>query len=178
MDFNNNNEVKLIENLVWSFFKWILIALLTGFIGGVIGSIFNLAVRYATGFREMNPWLIWLLPAGGALIALMYSVSKMEHENTDSIIDSIREGTRAPILLTPCIFIATLITHICGGSAGREGAALQIGGSIGANVAALLHLDDKDLRLATLCGMSAVFSSRRRYLRWNLSVLESFIIPA
>ena len=159
MDFNNNNEVKLIENLVWSFFKWILIALLTGFIGGVIGSIFNLAVRYATGFRELNPWLIWLLPAGGALIALMYSVSKMEHENTDSIIDSIREGTRAPILLTPCIFIATLITHICGGSAGREGAALQIGGSIGANVAALLHLDDKDLRLATLCGMSAVFSA-------------------
>ena len=159
MEFDNNNEVKLIENLVWSFFKWILIALLTGSIGGIIGSIFNLAVRYATGFREMNPWLIWLLPAGGALIALMYSVSKMEHENTDSIIDSIREGTRAPILLTPCIFIATLITHFCGGSAGREGAALQIGGSIGANVASLLHLDDKDLRLATLCGMSAVFSA-------------------
>ena len=142
MDFDSKNEVKLIENLIWSFFKWILIALLTGSIGGIIGSIFNLAVRYATGFREMNPWLIWLLPAGGALIALMYSVSKMEHENTDSIIDSIREGTRAPILLTPCIFIATLITHFCGGSAGREGAALQIGGSIGANVASLLHLDD------------------------------------
>ena len=88
MEFDNNNEVKLIENLVWSFFKWILIALLTGSIGGIIGSIFNLAVRYATGFREMNPWLIWLLPAGGALIALMYSVSKMEHENTDSIIET------------------------------------------------------------------------------------------
>lgn len=158
MEFENN-EPKLILHLAWSFLKWIVIAIITGSIGGVIGSIFNLAVRYATGFREAHTWFIWLLPAGGALIALIYSVFHMERENTDSIIDSIREGTRAPMLLTPCIFLATLITHICGGSAGREGAALQIGGSIGANVARILRLDDKDLRLATLCGMSAVFSA-------------------
>ena len=153
------SEAKLISNLFWSFFKWIIIAAITGAIGGVIGSLFNLAVRYATTFRTEHAWSLWFLPVGGVLIAGIYSLSKMEHENTNSIIDSIREGTRAPILLTPVIFISTLITHLCGGSAGREGAALQIGGSIGANVAKVLRLDDKDLRLATLCGMSAVFSA-------------------
>ena len=153
------NEPKLILNLFWSFFKWIVIAAVTGVIGGVIGSLFNLAVRYATSYRLEHEWLLWLLPVGGVLIAGIYSFSKMEHENTNSIIDSIRNGTRAPILLTPVIFVATLITHLCGGSAGREGAALQIGGSIGATVARVLRLDDKDLRLATLCGMSAVFSA-------------------
>lgn len=153
------SEAKLILNLFWSFAKWIFIAAVTGAIGGVIGSLFNLAVRYATSFRMEHQWMLWLLPVGGLLIVAIYSVSRMEHENTNSIIDSIREGTRAPFLLTPVIFISTLITHLCGGSAGREGAALQIGGSIGANIARVFRLDDKDLRLATLCGMSAVFSA-------------------
>ena len=59
----------------------------------------------------------------------------------------------------PVIFAATALTHLCGGSAGREGAALQIGGGLGQNIARLFRLDDKDRRLGTLCGMSALFSA-------------------
>jgi H+/Cl- antiporter ClcA len=62
-------------------------------------------------------------------------------------------------MLVPVIFVSTAITHLVGGSAGREGAALQIGGGIGYRVGRLLKLDDKDMRLVTLCGMSAVFAA-------------------
>jgi H+/Cl- antiporter ClcA len=83
----------------------------------------------------------------------------MENQGTNAIIDSVHFGEKVPIVLVPVIFVATVITHICGGSAGREGAALQIGGGLGCNIGRLFRLDEKDLRLATLCGMSAVFSA-------------------
>ena len=100
-----------------------------------------------------------LLPAGGVLIAFIYRVSHMEGEGTNGIIDSIHDGGRVHIRLVPVIFISTAITHLVGGSAGREGAALQIGGGIGYRVGRMLKLDDKDMRLVTLCGMSAVFAA-------------------
>jgi len=152
-------ETKLIANLFISFFKWVSIAGITGILGGLVGSLFYLAVVQSTSFRTSHPWMIWLLPVGGILIALIYKFADMEQTNTDTIIDSIHNGGPISLLLLPCIFLATIITHIGGGSAGREGAALQIGGSIGSNIGRLFRLDDKDLRLATLCGMAGVFSA-------------------
>lgn len=109
--------------------------------------------------RMANPWLIFLLPVGGLVIAAIYRVSKMEGEGTNGIIDSIHDGAKVHIRLVPVIFVSTAITHLVGGSAVREGAALQIGGGIGYRVGRLLKLDDKDMRLVTLCGMSAVFAA-------------------
>ena len=143
----------------WAFIKWLLIAIVTGVIGGIVGGGFNLSVSYATTMRESHAWLLWLLPVGGVIIAALYKVTKMEAKNTNAIIDSVHLGENVPAMLAPVIFIATVITHLCGGSAGREGAALQIGGGLGSNIGRLFGLDEKDIRLATLCGMSAVFSA-------------------
>ena len=143
----------------WAFIKWLLIAIVTGVIGGIVGGVFNLSVSYATTMRESHAWLLWLLPVGGVIIAALYKISKMETKNTNAIIDSVHLGENVPAMLAPVIFIATVITHLCGGSAGREGAALQIGGGLGSNIGRLFGLDEKDIRLATLCGMSAVFSA-------------------
>ena len=95
----------------------------------------------------------------GLLIAAIYRLTKMENKNTNAIIDAIHFGDKVPLLLVPAIYLSTVITHLFGGSAGREGAALQIGGSLGCYVGQLFHLDEKDMRIATLCGMSAVFSA-------------------
>jgi H+/Cl- antiporter ClcA len=152
-------EVKTAYNIFSAFIKWLIIAGLTGAVGGAVGGAFNLSVGYATVLREGHPWLLWLLPAGGVLIAGIYKLTKMEPLGTNSIIDSVQQGEKVPIILVPVIFVGTVITHICGGSAGREGAALQIGGGLGCNIGRLFRLDEKDLRLATLCGMSAVFSA-------------------
>ena len=99
------------------------------------------------------------MPLAGVLIVWLYHVTKWREKGTNDIIHSIHFGEKVPIMLTPVIFIATVLTHIVGGSAGREGAALQIGGSIGWNVGRLLRQDEKDIRVATMCGMSAVFAA-------------------
>lgn len=149
--------------VVWGFFrafvKWVVIASVTGALGGLVGALFHVAVSEATACRGTYPWLLWLLPAAGLLIAGAYSLTGMEHKNTNAIIDSVHLGERVPLLLVPVIFVSTALTHLCGGSAGREGAALQIGGGIGGAIGRLFMLDEKDMRLAVLCGMSAVFSA-------------------
>lgn len=152
-------EAKTVYKFFSAFLKWLIIAGLTGAVGGVVGSVFNISVARATTLREANPWLLFLLPAGGIVIAAIYHFTKMENVNTNTLIDSVHLGEKVPVILVPVIFLGTVITHICGGSAGREGAALQIGGGIGGSVGQLFRLDEKDMRLATLCGMSAVFSA-------------------
>lgn len=142
-----------------TFYRWVLVSVATGVVCGLVGSAFHLTVDWVTSVRMANPWLIFLLPVGGLVIAAIYRVSKMEGEGTNGIIDSIHDGARVHIRLVPVIFVSTAITHLVGGSAGREGAALQIGGGIGYRVGRLLKLDDKDMRLVTLCGMSAVFAA-------------------
>ena len=149
-------EIRLFAS---AFFKWVGISILIGASAGLIGSAFYLSVAKATALREANGWLIWLLPAGGLLIAALYRFTRTEGEGTDDIIDSILLGKAVRFALLPVIFFSTVITHLLGGSAGREGAALQIGGSLGCNIGRLLGLDEKEERIAVLSGMSALFAA-------------------
>ena len=139
--------------------KWLTVGGLIGGIGGVIGSVFHIGVNYATQARLAHPWVLYLLPVLGVIIAGLYRVTKVEGKDTNAVIESVHFGKNVPVLLVPVIFVSTVLTHLGGGSAGREGAALQIGGGIGHTTGRLLHLGEKDLPLATLCGMSAVFSA-------------------
>ena len=139
--------------------KWLCIGGGVGLIGGVVGAAFHIGVEQATELRLAQPWIIWLLPVGGVAIVGLYRLAHMEGRGTNNIIESVHFGKDVPILLVPLIFISTCITHLLGGSAGREGAALQIGGGIGYRTGRALHLGEKDLPLATLCGMSAVFAA-------------------
>lgn len=142
-----------------TFYRWLLVATTVGAISGLVGSAFHLTVNLVTGVRTANAWLIYLMPVGGLLIAAIYRLTKMEGEGTNNVIESIYKGDKVPTLLIPVIFVSTAITHLVGGSAGREGAALQIGGGIGSKVGRLLGLDEKDMPIVTLCGMSAVFAA-------------------
>lgn len=159
LDETIKSKFATIEQFVIAFWKWLGISLIIGSIGGLIGSLFYKSVVMATALREARPYLIFFLPIGGLLIAFLYKKTKTDGENTDYIIDSILLGTAVRKALLPVIFVSTVITHLVGGSAGREGAALQIGGSLGFNVGKVLKLDEKEERLAILSGMSAVFSA-------------------
>ena len=139
--------------------KWIVVGGLVGGVGGVVGALFHLGGNYAPSVRLAHPWVLYLLPLGGLVIAGLYRLCKLEGKGTNAVIESVHFGSDVPVLLVPLIFVSTVITHLCGGSAGREGAALQIGGGIGYRTGRLLHLGEKDLPLATLCGMSGVFSA-------------------
>ncbi len=141
------------------FCKWILVALVVGLIGGLVGSAFHLSVEYVTNLRISHPELLLLMPVCGVIIVFLYKITKTEGKGTNAIISSVHFGKDVPILLVPVIFIATALTHLCGGSAGREGAALQIGGGIGCNIGKVMKLKDKEEPIAVLCGMAAVFSA-------------------
>ena len=144
---------------VTALLKWLAVGALVGGVGGFVGAAFHLGVNYATNVRMTHPWVLYLLPLGGVIIAALYRLCRLEGAGTNAVIESVHFGKKVPTLLVPLIFVATVITHLCGGSAGREGAALQIGGGIGYRTGTLLHLGEKDLPLATLCGMSGVFAA-------------------
>ena len=144
---------------VTALLKWLAVGALVGGVGGFVGAAFHLGVGYATQLRTGHPWVLYLLPLGGVVIVGLYKLCRLEGAGTNAVIESVHFGKKVPTLLVPLIFVATVITHLCGGSAGREGAALQIGGGIGYRAGTLLHLGEKDLPLATLCGMSGVFAA-------------------
>ena len=139
--------------------KWLLVSGIAGILCGLLGSAFHLGVDLANTLRLAHPWLIWLLPVAGLAIAGIYALFSVEGQSTNSIISEVQSGKGLKWSLIPSIFLSTLLTHLVGGSAGREGAALQMGGTIGFEVGKLLHLDDRDLRTATLAGMAAFFSA-------------------
>lgn len=142
-----------------TFIKWLCMSLIIGAGCGVVGSIFHIGVHEATELRLHHPWILWLLPIAGLLIVGCYKLTRTEGQGTNDIIDEIHNGTGISPLLLPAIFVSTVLTHLCGGSAGREGAALQMGGTIGYNTGKLLHLDEIDLRTATMAGMAAFFTA-------------------
>ena len=145
-------------NYIKTFVKWCLIAIVVGAVGGLVGTAFHKSVDYVTEVRHTNSWLVFLLPIGGVLIVALYKLSKT-NAGTNRIIESVRTNKKVPILMAPLIFVSTVITHLLGGSAGREGAALQLGGSIGYQFGKVFRLDEKDMHLIVMLGMSGVFAA-------------------
>ena len=149
-----------IGKMLLSFVKWIIIAAVVGAFVGIVGIFFHICVEKATEIRVEMPWLIWLLPIGGAAIVFLYKKTGMEKDRgTNLVLDAVRSNEPLNIKTAPLIFVSTVITHLFGGSSGREGAALQIGGSIASYVGTHIKLDEKDQRIITMCGMAAGFSA-------------------
>ncbi len=143
-----------------AFLKWAALAIVVGAAGGFVGVAFHFAVDFVTEFRVGHSWMLYLLPVAGILIVLLYRAARLPVDpGTNRILLACRSNEHVPPALAPLIFIATTLTHACGGSAGREGAALQLGGSIGNVIGRLVRFRTPDLHIATMCGMSAVFSA-------------------
>lgn len=151
-------KLKSSANYIKIFIKWALISTVVGAIGGLIGTAFHESVDYVTKVRTANSWLIFLLPLGGLVIVGLYKLCRL-NAGTNRVIESVQSGKKVPTLMAPLIFVSTVITHLLGGSAGREGAALQLGGSIGYQFGKLFRLDEKEMRLIVMLGMSGMFAA-------------------
>lgn len=140
--------------------KWIIFALLSGLIIGAVGTLFYYCMKNATDLRATYPWLILLLPVGGLLIVGAYRIMHNDKDSgTNLVLSAIHSGEQIPLKMAPSIFVATVLTHLFGGSAGREGAALQLGGSIGHALGRQFRFDEMDQHIMIMCGMSAAFSA-------------------
>lgn len=150
---------QLLHNSIF-FVRGLLLAVLIGFACGIVSSAFYYAFVWATDLRAAHPQLLWFLPAGGIFIVLLYRICRMERDKgTNLVLTTVREKTSLPFRTAPLVFLSTIITHLLGGSSGREGAILQIGGSVSASIGRFLRLDENGLRIITMCGMSAAFSA-------------------
>ena len=153
------DKLHLPKRYILSFFKWAILGSLIGALGGLIGAGFHHTLHAVTHVREHNNWLIFLLPVGGLLTIALYRLLRLRNNRgTNEIIEATLEGRYVSRLVAPGIFLATTITHLFGGSAGREGAALQIGGSTASVVGRILRLKKQDRKVLVMSGMSAVFA--------------------
>ena len=143
-----------------AFAVWALMAVAVGAVCGVVGGAFAIVVEEATHLRQHTAWLPWLMPVAGLMIAGLYWLLKLPLSiGTDEIIKTVRTQEGVSIKMAPAIFISTALTHLTGGSAGREGAALQLGGSIGVAMSRLMPSQGDNRRMFQLCGMAALFSA-------------------
>ena len=153
------NKLHNPQYYVKAFLKWVLLGLLIGTVGGLLGAGFHHALHFVTHLRGEHNWLIFLLPFGGLLSVGIYRLFGLRNNRgTNEIIDAILNGKPVSPMVAPVIFLASAITHLFGGSAGREGAALQLGGSVASGIGKLLKLQEKDRTVLIMSGMSAVFA--------------------
>ena len=140
--------------------KWLIIGSIIGLFIGEISALFGKTLLYVNRVRVDHPQVVFGLPVAGLVIVLLYRAFKnTDDKGTNMVISSIHSSTDIPFKMAPLIFISTVLTHLCGGSAGREGAAVQLGGSIGNALGKVLRLNENDKRIIIMCGMSAGFSA-------------------
>ena len=140
--------------------KVILVSLCCAVVMGIISFVFLKMLGLSSVFREFFPYCIWFLPLSGMLTAFVYKRYGGESSKGNNlIIQSANEGVKVPKRLAFLTFIFTLLTHFSGGSAGREGTAVQIGGTLTSNVADKLGFKNEDRKIIILSGLSAAFGS-------------------
>lgn len=142
--------------------KWLLLGGVIGLVGGVIGALFHHEIGLASALRTAHPWLLYTLPLLGCVIVALYQWGNMlPDRGTNRILDSVMNNEPIPKRVCGLMFVCTALTQLGGGSAGREGAALQIGGSVGSFFSHRLGkrwLPRRSQRIGIMCGMTAVFS--------------------
>jgi H+/Cl- antiporter ClcA len=128
---------------------------------GSASALFLVSLGWVTNTRLSHPWLLWLLPIGGAFVSFLYlKFGKDLSKGNNLIIEQIHEGNgKVPLRMAPLVLVGTLITHIFGGSAGREGTAVQMGGSLSEWIGHLFKLNADDRKIILMCGISSGFGS-------------------
>lgn len=155
----SETQAALGRNLL-HFIRWTLISLIMGVLCGLVGTVFGHGVAYSQTFFREHGFMLYLMPVSGILIVAVHKIlHQVGNKGTNLILESISSTEKIHFATLPCIFISTILSHMVGASAGKEGAALQIGGCIGNEVGTLLKLDEKDKKVAIMSGMSGCFGA-------------------
>ena len=156
------------------FIRWIILSTITGLGIGLVAIAFNFDMSFVNRIRTENPWLLLCLPFAGLAIIGLYRLFNYEkNKGTDEIVEGIQNHKYIPLRMAILIFVSTILTVLCGGSVGREGAAVQIGGSLGKQLGerfnrlsdrfgnrwAFLRFNDMDQKLLLMSGVAAAFSA-------------------
>ncbi|SJZ38806.1 voltage-gated chloride channel family protein [Sediminibacterium ginsengisoli] len=141
--------------------QWLCYLLVLAILSGSMVALFLWLLELATEFRWQHEWLLFLLPVAGVLIYLLYRFKgKRSEKGNDLVIDEIHEpGGGIPVGMTPLILFSTIVTHLFGGSAGREGTAVQMGGSLAALTGKWFRLPANKAGTLLMAGIAAGFGA-------------------
>ncbi len=144
-----------------TFAKWTLLGGAVGVLSGTASAIFLITLGWATNIRLDFPALLWLLPLGGFLVGwLYYRFAGTSAQGNNLVIDEVHVNqARIPARMAPFVLFGTIMTHLFGGSAGREGTAIQMGASLADSLRRVLRLSRADRRLIIMAGISGGFGS-------------------
>lgn len=150
-----------LKNTFISNSKWIFICVLIGVLSGCASAFFLVSLEWATQYRDHHNWIIWLLPVGGLCIGLGYHFYGTEVVKGNNLLLEEYEKPQKtiPLKMAPMVLISTLITHLFGGSAGREGTAVQMSGAIADQFKKPFNLSDSERKTLIILGISAGFAS-------------------
>lgn len=150
-----------LKKTILLFCKWILICALIGFFSGSASAFLLVALEWTAQLRTQNIWLIWFLPFGGLLIGLLYHYfGKDVVKGNNLLLEEYKTPKNTiPFKMAPLVLLGTIITHLFGGSAGREGTAVQMGGAIADQFTRIFKLDATDRKTLIILGISAGFAS-------------------
>jgi H+/Cl- antiporter ClcA len=154
-------NLEKIKKIISLSFKWVSICILIGLFSGTASAFFLVALEWVTQIREHNNWIIWLLPIGGLIIGLSYYYFGQEVvKGNNLLLEEYQNPQKTiPLKMAPLVLLGTLITHLFGGSAGREGTAVQMGGAIADQFTSLFKLDNSERKTILILGISAGFAS-------------------
>lgn len=141
--------------------RWTCLSLPVAVVTGTATAFFLWALDCVTHLHWDHPWLLWLLPIGGFAVGLIYHwLGKSSHQGNNLIIDEIHvPGGGVPARMAPLVLLGTLVTHLFGGSAGREGTAVQMGGSLADMLARWFRVGSENRRLMLMSGIAAGFGA-------------------
>lgn len=160
MNVDIKKYMKRIGDNLYLLLRWLVLASVIGVVVGGFSTLFAFCMNFATEYRMTHGKIIFLLPVAGLFIVFLYGIFNYKNDKgTNLVLSTIHAEGEVPFRMAPLIFVSTVVTHLFGGSAGREGAALQLGGSIGNQLGKWMKLDDEDKRVIVMCGMSAAFSA-------------------
>ncbi|MBE5955117.1 MAG: chloride channel protein [Lachnospiraceae bacterium] len=154
-----NDSKRRIKRDMGSFFKWLILAVLIGVIVGGASIMFAHVLTFVTHYRTDHTWTLLGLPLAGLIIVFLYDKFGKDDGGVNQVFSTIKAKDHVPAMAAPLIFVATALTHLTGGSAGREGAAVQLGGSIAGFIGRFIPLDEEDRHVMVMCGMSAAFAA-------------------
>lgn len=157
-------EYPKIDNTKSSFntvLKWIPIIIFIGVLIGLVNASFLYALDWVGKTRENNLFIVWLLPLAGVVIIWLYhKYGETSEKGNNLLIEEYHQPkNKVPLMMTPLIYAATLLTHLFGGSAGREGTAIQMGGSISDQFSNFFKDKSINRQILLICGISAGFGS-------------------
>jgi len=141
--------------------KWLFFSVMIGCIVGSASALFLVTLNWATNYRESHLWIISILPIAGLVIGLAYQYwGKEVVKGNNLLIEELQSPKKIiPLVMAPLIFAGTIITHLFGGSAGREGTAVQIGGAFADQFTKLFKLNPNNRKIILISGISAGFAS-------------------